>query len=92
MGLAKLGASHANHKIVMQTDGLICPFPRNGLGPLFTDHPRLAALLTSISSLDQITLRHHASCLGSMDAASKLKFWLLQLRSRLEVANVGFEN
>tara|TARA_R110002124_G_scaffold267256_2_gene434417 strand:+ start:306 stop:1073 length:768 start_codon:yes stop_codon:yes gene_type:complete len=92
MGLAEIGSSHANHRIVMQTDGKICPFPRKGLAPLFSDHPRLGALLTALGSLDQIALRHHASSLGSMDAANKLKFWLLQLRSRLEVANVGLGN
>ncbi|WP_306257616.1 Crp/Fnr family transcriptional regulator [Pararhizobium sp. IMCC21322] len=92
MGLAELGSSHANHRIVMQTDGAICPFPRKGLAPLLTDYPRLAALLMSVGSLDQIALRHHASCLGSMDATRKLKFFLLQLRSRLEVANAGLGN
>lgn len=92
MGLAEIGSSHANHRVVMQTDGVICPFPRKGLAPLFSDHPRLGALLTAVGSLDQIALRHHASSLASMDATRKLKFWLLQLRSRLEVANVGLGN
>ncbi|QBF33306.1 Crp/Fnr family transcriptional regulator [Thalassococcus sp. S3] len=92
MGLAEIGSSHANHRIVMQTDGVICPFPRQGLAPLFSDYPRLGALLTAVGSLDQIALRHHASSLASMDATHKLKFWLLQLRSRLEVANVGLGN
>ncbi len=92
MGLAEIGSSHANHRIVMQTDGVICPFPRHGLAPLFSDFPRLGALLTAVGSLDQIALRHHASSLGSMDAKGKLKFWLLQLRSRLEVANIGLGN
>lgn len=92
MGLAEIGSSHANHRIVMQTDGVICPFPRRGVTALLTDYPRLAALLISLGSLDQIALRHHASCLGSMDATGKLKFFLLQLRSRLEVANVGLGN
>ncbi|WP_299651624.1 Crp/Fnr family transcriptional regulator [uncultured Tateyamaria sp.] len=92
MGLAEIGSTHANHRIIMQTDGKICPFPRTGLAPLFSDYPRLGALLTALGSLDQIALRHHASSLGSMDAANKLKFWLLQLRSRLEVANVGLGN
>lgn len=92
MGLAEIGSSHANHRIIMQTDGKICPFPRKGLAPLFAEFPRLGALLTALGSLDQIALRHHASSLASMDASNKLKFWLLQLRSRLEVANVGLGN
>lgn len=92
IGLAEIGATHAHHSIVMQTDGTVCPFPRRGLAPLITDYPRLAALLIALGSLDQIALRHHASCLGSMDATRKLKFFLLQLRSRLAVANVGLGN
>ena len=92
MGLAEIGSSYASHRIMMQTDGVICPFPRGGLASLYSEYPRLGALLTAVGSLDQIALRHHASCLGSMDAAGKLKFWLLQLRSRLEVANVGLGN
>jgi len=92
MGLAEIGCSYANHRIVMQTDGVICPFPRGGLAPLYTEYPRLGALLTALGSLDQIALRHHASSLGSMDAPGRLKFWLLQLRSRLQVANIGVGN
>lgn len=92
MGLAEIGTSHASHRVVMQTDGVICPFPRTALAPLFAEYPRLGALLTALGSLDQIALRHHASSLGSMDAKGKLKFWLLQLRSRLEVANIGLGN
>ncbi|WP_306115536.1 MULTISPECIES: Crp/Fnr family transcriptional regulator [unclassified Roseovarius] len=92
MGLAEIGSSHANHRVAMQTDGIICPFPRKGLAPLFSEYPRLGALLTAVGSLDQIALRHHASSLASMDATLKLKFWLLQLRSRLAVANVGLGN
>lgn len=92
VGLAEIGTTHASHRVLMQTDGVICPFPRRGLGPLITGYPRLAALLIAVSSLDQIALRHQASCLGSMDAPRKLKFFLLQLRARLKVANVGLGN
>jgi CRP-like cAMP-binding protein len=76
----------------MQTDGVVCPFPRKGLAPLITDYPRLAALLIAVGSLDQIALRYHAASLGAMDATMKMKFFLLHLRSRLAVANVGLGN
>ena len=92
IGMAELGTIYSNHRVVMQTDGAICPFPRKGLARLLIEYPRLAALLIAIGSLDQVALRHHASCLGSMDARNKLKFFLLQLRSRLQVANIGLGN
>lgn len=92
IGMAELGSKQAAHRVVMQTSGTICPFPRTGLAPLITDYPRLAALLIAVGSLDQLALRHQAACLGSLDAARNLKFFLLQLRSRLDVANVGLGN
>lgn len=92
MGLAEIASLRADHRIVMQTDGVVCPFPRSGLTALLTDYPRLTALLMAVGSLDQIALRYHAAALSAMDATGRLKFFLLQLRSRLEVANVGLGN
>jgi CRP-like cAMP-binding protein len=60
VGLAEIGLKHASHRIVMQTDGVVCPFPRKGLASLITDYPRLAALLIAVGNLDQIALRHLA--------------------------------
>lgn len=75
IGMAEIGTKHATHRIVMQTDGAICPFPRKGLAPLITDYLRLAALLIAIGSLDQVALRHQSACLGTKDATRNLKFF-----------------
>lgn len=89
IGLAELGLPRALHRVTMQTDGVICPLPRTALRPILDEHPRLAGLFMAIGSLDQIALRQHLSSIGTMSANHRLKFFLLQLRTRLLVANVG---
>ena len=92
IGLGELGPSRAPHSIMMQTDGTVCPFPHSGLRELYSGLPRLAALMTSLSSQDQIALRDQCSALGLMTAEDRLIHFLLQLRARLNVANVGMGN
>lgn len=89
IGLGELGLDHALHTIAMQTDGVICPFPREGLPELMARYPRLSALLNALSSIDQIALRDQCAALGLMTAEDRLIQWLLQLHARLSVANEG---
>ena len=92
IGLGELGPDRAPHSIMMQTDGVVCPFPREGLSEMLRETPRLAALLNALSSLDQIALRDQCTALGLMTAEDRLIQFLLQLRARLNVANVGMGN
>ena len=89
IGLGELGLTHASHTIAMHTEGVVCPFPRNGLPELMARAPRLAALLNALSSLDQIALRDQCAALGLMTAEDRLIQWLLQLHARLRVAGEG---
>lgn len=83
IGLAELGRAEAVHSIQMQTDGSVSTFPRVLFAELIADAPRLAALLVSLSSLDQIVLREWLGALTRMDGASRLIHFLLQMRDRL---------
>ena len=87
IGLGELGLAHAPHTISMHTDGVVCPFPREGLPELMMRAPRLSALLNALASIDQIALRDHCAALGLMTAEDRLIQWLLQLRARLAVAD-----
>lgn len=87
IGLAELGAAQAPHTVSMQTAGVVCSFPREGVPELIAGHPRLSALLTALSSIDQIALRDQCAALGLMTAEDRLIHFLLQLRARLGVAN-----
>ena len=89
IGLGELGSVRAPHTIAMQTEGVVCPFPRAGLPEMLTKAPRLSALLNALSSIDQIALRDQCAALGLMTAEDRLIHWLLHLHARLGVANEG---
>lgn len=68
-------------------DCVICPFPKRGLTPIFEENPRLAALLFTLSTRDQLTLIDIMKAIGHMSAHDRVLFFLLHLRARLRVAN-----
>lgn len=92
IGLAEMGRTHAMHELQLHTDGAICPFPKSAIARMFEESPRLAALLTSIASMDQLTLRERVVSLSRRTAEDQLIEFLVMLRDRLSVANVGMGN
>ncbi|SPJ25387.1 Crp/Fnr family transcriptional regulator [Palleronia abyssalis] len=86
IGLAEIGSPVAPHDIFMSTDGAVCPFPRASLGRIYEQAPRLAALLTAISSAEQVILRELLLAVGRMPAEDRLILFLLTLLDRLSVA------
>ncbi|MGI3171506.1 Crp/Fnr family transcriptional regulator [Pseudooceanicola sp. C21-150M6] len=87
VGLPSLGISRAAHEVVMVTEGVVCPFPRHHLQEIFEDTPRLAALLMTISSLDQVSLKDRLAMLGVGTARERMAHFLLDIHSRLLLSN-----
>ena len=73
----------------MQNPGIVHRIARKDVGQLFARHPQLAALLLALASADAVALRDHAVALAAMDGETRLKTFLLQLRTRLHKAGVG---
>ncbi len=89
IGLSEIGSSFATHEVSMQTDGTVSRLPRVAFCKHLARYPRLEALFKAIGSLDLVALRYHNACMTSMSGSQKLKFHLLQLRSRQLVDDVG---
>ncbi|WP_299682149.1 Crp/Fnr family transcriptional regulator [uncultured Roseobacter sp.] len=89
VGLSEIGTPQVEHQISMQTSGVVSRLSRRAFYSGVSRLPRLNALLLALVSLDLQAFRHHGSCMRSMSAESNLKFFLLQLRSRLKVPGVG---
>lgn len=89
MGLAEIGKGTAVHSLEMLTDGCVCPFPRGAVAEMYDKAPRLAALLTSIGSLDQLDLRERVFQLARLSAVERVSHFLLTLQDRLALANSG---
>ena len=89
IGLAEIAPGHAIYDLSMQTDGTICPFPRQAMAEMFARAPRLSALFIALGSIDQLALRRRIVSLARRPARARLIDFLLTLRDRLAVADVG---
>lgn len=92
IGLAELGLGTAIHTLEMRTDGAICPFPREAISEMYEAAPRLAALMTAISSLDQQELRERLFAFGRLRAEERLIQFFVALRDRLAITRIGANN
>ncbi|MEM8755268.1 MAG: Crp/Fnr family transcriptional regulator [Pseudomonadota bacterium] len=86
IGMAEIANPIAVHSVEMRTSGAIAAFPREAVARMFERTPRLAALLTSLNSLDQIHLRDSLGAATRMTAEHRLMDFLLRLDERLKVA------
>ncbi len=82
VGLADLGFSAPPHDVQMQTDGSVCLIDRRQLSQLGHDHPRLLALLLSMSSLDEVALRDRLHAITRLSAEDRLIHFILSMKSR----------
>lgn len=89
IGLSEFGAKQAAHHIVMQTDGVVSPLCRKTFHQRLSDFPRLGSLLLAVCSLNLTAFHEQVSRLNTMCAQSNLKFFLLQLQSRLHAGQGG---
>lgn len=85
VGVEQLPFEAATHDYEVATDAVLCPFPKRRLDAIFTDSPRLTALLWSISSIEQATLLDRIRVVGRMNATERLAHLLLEVCSRLRV-------
>ncbi|AJY48034.1 Crp/Fnr family transcriptional regulator [Martelella endophytica] len=68
-------------------DVRLCPFPKKDLDEVFSQAPQLAALLFALSVRNQVILTDFLRAVGRMSARERIAYLLLDLRSRLRIAN-----
>ncbi|GHE87767.1 Crp/Fnr family transcriptional regulator [Aliiroseovarius zhejiangensis] len=87
VGFADIAYENACDTLVAASDGVLCPFPRKHLQRVFTDAPRVAALLFTLAVRDQVLLTDLLKATGRMSAREKLAYFLLELDARLRITN-----
>lgn len=92
LGLSDLACSQAAANLDTCTDVRLCPFPKEALGRIFRDSPRLAALLLALSARDQVLLVDLLRATARMSAKERVVFLLLTYLHRLRVTNRSMEN
>jgi CRP/FNR family transcriptional regulator, anaerobic regulatory protein len=61
--------------------------PRAALGRLFRDHPRLGALLYGVSASENVAMADRLTSIGRTDGMTRIATLLLDIRSRLRIAD-----
>lgn len=87
IGLPDLAFSRATMDLTAVNECTLCPFPRRHLDIIFRGHPRLTALLFTISLREQVILVDHLRRMGRMTARERMAHFLLDLIARLRVTN-----
>ncbi len=71
--------------ITSATAAVVSPFPRKALGDIFAHHPRLAALLFGVSTMENVALSDRLKSLGRTDGKARIGTLLLELLSRRDL-------
>lgn len=61
--------------------------PRDALGRIFHDHPRIGALIYGVSAAEQVAMADRLTSVGRTDTLTRIGTLLLDIRSRLEIVN-----
>ena len=73
--------------VTAATEAEVSVFPRHALAPIFGEHPRLAALLFGISTMENVALSDRLKSLGRTDGRARIATLLLELLSRQQITN-----
>ena len=69
--------------------GTLCPFPRRHLDAIFTDSPRLTALLFTLALREHVMLMDLLRANSRLSARERLAYMICELAARLRVTNPG---
>lgn len=85
VGLPEIALKSAATTFETVTRCCLCPFPKRRLDGVFSNHPRLAALMFTIALREQVILIDTQKALGRMDARERLAHFLLDILARLRI-------
>lgn len=84
IGLSDLGFISAPHETTMQTDGTVNLLSRAALRDFAASHPRLFAMLLSLTSLDTMALHDRLHTITRYSAEDRLMHFILSVKSKTE--------
>lgn len=87
LGLADIAFPHATVNLRCCTDVSLCPFPKSKMDVIFTEAPRIAALLFTMAAREQVLLIDTLKAMGRMSARERVAYLLLDLLSKLRITN-----
>ncbi len=92
IGFPDIALSTRTTDLVGVTAGSICPFPKSGLGTIFREAPRLAALLLSIALREETVLIDRLRVFSRSSAQARVAYLFLELNARLRCTTGSDDN
>ncbi|MGF1609912.1 MAG: Crp/Fnr family transcriptional regulator [Kiloniellales bacterium] len=89
LGIREFAFEQALNFVVMSTDGVVCPFPKNQLSEMFNSFPRLTNTLVHISTREQAILIERICNIGGRSAYQRVGHQLLELWVRLRAVGLA---
>lgn len=92
IGIPDVPFRHSTSNLLAVEDAVLCPFPKSAIDVIFTQSPRLTALLFTLAMIDKSVNLDRLRVLGRMSARERLAHILMEMHSRLSLTNGLFEN
>ena len=87
VGLSALAFDDSPETVTTLTDATICPFDRERLALLFSEHPRLMALVFALNVAERSQLADRLASIGRTSARARVASLLCEIFSRLRLVN-----
>ena len=85
LGMSGLAFGKSADSIVAVTDVALCPFDKDKLALLFRDHPRLAALIFTLTVAERVSLADRLASIGRTAARARVASLICEIFARLRV-------
>jgi CRP/FNR family transcriptional regulator, anaerobic regulatory protein len=85
LGLPLLAFPRAPETVTAVTDAVLCPFSRERLATLISDHPRLASMILALTIADRVSLADRLASIGRTSARARVSSLLCELFVRLRL-------
>lgn len=85
VGLSSLALDHSPEAIVTVSEARIAPFDRQKLCAIFAEHPRLAALIFTITMAERVAMADRLASIGRTSARTRVASILCEIFARNRV-------
>lgn len=83
IGLSLLAFADSPETVTAVTDVTLCPFSREKLASLISEHPRIGALLLGLTAADRVSMADRMASIGRTSARARVGSLICELFARL---------
>ena len=89
LGLPLIAFSDSPETVTAVTDANLCPFSRERLAGLIAEHPRLAALILSLTVAERVSLADRLASIGRTSARARVASLLCDIYRRMRLLGLS---